>query len=77
MLEILINLFIIGGIFTQVIGIMTVFSWALPIKPPADTSNRINRVRIWWYGVSAPHRMKFPWMSGDEADNLKDNIWKE
>ena len=77
MLDILIKLFIIGGIFTQIIGIMTVGSWALRIKAPADKSNRINRVRLWWYAISAPHRSikSFKWLGGDETDNLHDNTW--
>ena len=77
LLEILTTMFIIGGIFTQLIGIMTVASWSLRIKAPADQSNRINRVRLWWYAISAPHRSikSFYWLQGDETDNLKDNTW--
>lgn len=68
-----------AGIFVLLIGMMTVFSWAFPIKPPADTSNRINRIRLWWFAISAPHRFAdrngFTWMKGDERDNLKDTDW--
>ena len=73
MYTVLINLLTFAGIFVLVIGIMTVFSWALPIKSPADNSNRINRVRLWWFAISAPHRFLkcFPWMGGDEVDNLR------
>ena len=71
------NLLAIGGIFPLLVGILTVGSWALPVKQPADTSNRINRIRLWWYAISAPHRFvkNFYWMTGDETDNLKDNNW--
>ena len=67
----------IGGFFPLIIGLMTCISWTLPIKPPADTSNRINRIRLWWYAVSAPHRSirSFYWLQGDETDNLKDDTW--
>lgn len=77
LLETFLVLLLIGGIFTQLIGIMTVGSWSLRLKAPADKSNRINRVRLWWYAISAPHRSikSFYWLKGDETDNLKDNTW--
>ena len=67
----------IAGIFVLAIGMLTVFTWCLPIKSPADNSNRINRIRLWWYAVSAPQRSikSFYWLQGDETDNLKDNTW--
>lgn len=81
MLNILIDIFlclmVVAGIFPLLIGIMTVGSWALRLKAPADKSNRINRIRLWWYAISAPHRSikSFYWLGGDETDNLKDNTW--
>lgn len=79
MIDIFLDLLTIGGIFVLVIGLMTVGSWCLPIKPPADQSNRINRIRLWWYAVSAPHRSihAFHWLRGDETDNLKDDTWSQ
>ena len=79
MVDIFINMLTIAGIFVLAIGIITVFTWCLPIKSPADNSNRINRIRLWWYAVSAPHRSikSFYWLKGDETDNLKDNTWDE
>lgn len=82
-LELLINIFLwmltISGIFVLLIGMITVGSWGLRTKHPADTSNRINRIRIWWFAVSAPHRFAncsgFTWLKGDERDNLKDTNW--
>ncbi len=80
-LDQLINIFLImltvSGIFVLAIGMITVFSWALRLKAPADNSNRINRIRLWWYAVSAPHRSikSFYWLGGDETDSLKDNTW--
>lgn len=77
LIDIFLVLLMVGGIFTQLIGIMTVGSWSLRLKAPADKSNRINRVRLWWYAISAPHRSikSFYWLKGDETDNLKDNTW--
>ena len=71
MWDLFLDMLAIAGIFPLLIGIMTVFSWALPLKEPADTSNRFNRLRLWWFAVSAPHRFtEFPWMRGDEVDNM-------
>ena len=76
-MEYFLNLLAIAGIFPLLIGILTVGTWALPVKQPADTSNRINRIRLWWYAISAPHRFvgNFNWLKGDESDNLNDNTW--
>ena len=72
MIDLFLNLLTIAGIFCLLVGMMTVFSWCLPLKKPADTSNRFNRIRLWWFHVSAPHRFAhcFPWMKGDEVDNM-------
>ena len=77
LMEIFKTLLMIGGIFPLLIGLMTVGSWAFRLKSPADNSNRINRVRLWWYAISAPHRSikSFYWLRGDETDNLDDNTW--
>jgi hypothetical protein len=74
MFDVFLTLLQLSGIFVLLIGMMTVFSWALPIKAPADKSNRINRIRLWWFAISAPHRFtgNFKWLYGDEVDNLKD-----
>ena len=85
------------------VGCCLEFILAIPLKPPADTSNRFNRLRLWWFATSAPHRFEqhyaavfwkkptiivrlrilrdvftkpqqytevFPWMKGDEVDNM-------
>ncbi len=72
-IDIFFIMLVMGGIFPLLIGLMTVFSWCLPIKAPADQSNRINRIRLWWWAISAPHRFvaNFDWLYGDEVDNLK------
>lgn len=46
----------IGGIFVLSVGLITVGSWFLELLPPADQSNRFNRLRLWWFASSAPHR---------------------
>ncbi len=78
--DIFLYLLMFGGIFTLLIGIVTVASWMMPIKAPADQSNRINRIRLWHWCVAAPHRFlaNFSWMGGDEVDNLKEGrVWEK
>lgn len=38
------------------VGVLTMLSWVFPLKKPADTSNRFNRIRLWWFWASAIHR---------------------
>lgn len=79
MIDLLLNMLTVSGIFVLGIGMLTVGSWTLPIRKPADQSNRINRIRLWWYAISAPHRSikSFYWLKGDETDNLDDNTWDD
>lgn len=71
MIDVFLFLLQVSGLFVLAVGMLTVFSWCLPLKKPADTSNRFNRLRLWWFAVSAPHRFtQFPWMKGDEVDNM-------
>ncbi len=63
------------------IGLLTVYSWLLPLKPPADESNRFNRVRLWWFTVKCPEMFAehYTWMRNDERDILngdtQDSKW--
>jgi hypothetical protein len=45
----------------------------LPMKAPADTSNRIAHLRLVWWAINAPEKFvdTFPWLTRDEAENLK------
>ena len=44
-------------------------------RPPADKSNRINRLRLVWFSMTRPEMFVgiFPWLMNDELDNLKGN----
>ena len=79
MLEIFINLAATLGTLFMVFGASIAMSFFLPLKAPADKSNRINRIRLFWFAISAPHRFAhcegFTWLQGDERDNLKDTNW--
>lgn len=44
-----------------------------PLKKPADTSNRINRIRLVWFSLTRPELFvdTFAWLKHDELDNVK------
>jgi hypothetical protein len=101
--EIFKTMLLLGGIFVMAMGLISSFALFFRLKAPADQSNRFNRLRLWWFWASAPHRFVdfypeksmwwifkeiilrpetfveiFPWMTGDEKDNLKDaGKWQE
>ena len=39
---------------------------------PADTSNRINRIRLVWFALTRPELFvsQFQWLSKDELENV-------
>lgn len=45
----------------------------LPMKKPADTSNRIAHLRLVWFAVSRPELFTdtFEWLKKDELDNVR------
>ena len=57
----------------SLIGLLVIYHIARPQRPPADTSNRINKLRLVWFALTredvlAPH---IPWLRRDEADNMQ------
>lgn len=63
----------VGGLFPLAIGLLTIFHWVRPQKPPVDTSNRINAIRLWWFALTRQELFVdvFPWLKQDEYDNVK------
>lgn len=45
----------------------------LPMKAPADKSNRIAHLRLVWWSITRPEEFvkQFPWLARDEKENLK------
>lgn len=45
----------------------------LPMKAPADTSNRIAHLRLVWWAITRPEEFtdSFPWLKQDEKENIK------
>lgn len=44
-----------------------------PQKSPADTSNRINKIRLIWFALTREELFVviFPWLKNDELENMK------
>lgn len=58
--------------FPALIGSLLIYHVARPQKAPADTSNRINKIRLVWFAMTreemfAPH---FAWLRRDEGENV-------
>lgn len=64
----------LSGIIATFIGFVTLMQFARNKLPPADESNRINHIRLWWFVITRPELFvnTFPWMKNDEYDNIKD-----
>lgn len=62
----------LAGLFPALIGVLTMFYWFIPKRSPADTSNRINSIRLWWFALTRPELFVgvFPWLKNDELDNI-------
>lgn len=63
---------LVAGSFATLLGLFTVFKFTLPLKSPADSSNRINRIRLWWFALTRPELFvsTFPWLANDEHKNV-------
>ena len=55
------------------VGLLVFWHVARPQRPPADTSNRINKVRLLWFALTREELFTglFPWLTRDELDNLR------
>ena len=69
---ILVYVLTIAGLFSTALGLFTLYHWFRPQKAPADTSNRINAVRLWWFALTREDLFveQFPWLKNDELDNI-------
>jgi hypothetical protein len=73
-LYVLLFLLVLSGTIATLIGFVTLLQFARNKLPPADESNRINHVRLWWFVITRPELFvnTFPWLKSDEYDNVKD-----
>lgn len=72
MLSVLLFLLALSGLFFTLIGMFTVYHWLRPQRAPADTSNRINAIRLWWFALTRQELFvgTFPWLKKDELENV-------
>lgn len=67
-------LLLIAGLISTLIGLVTLIQFARTKLPPADESNRINHIRLWWFVLTRPELFvnTFSWLKNDEYDNIKE-----
>ena len=73
MIELLL-LIIIGLMFPFfAVGLFLMIQIVRPSKPPTDTSNLINRLRLVWFAATRQELFvgTFPWLTRDEKDNMR------
>jgi hypothetical protein len=65
---------VLSGLIATLIGFVTLLQFAKNKIPPADESNRINHIRLWWFVLTRPELFvnTFPWLKNDELENMKD-----
>lgn len=54
------------------IGLLVIYHIARPQKLPADTSNRLNKIRLIWFALSREDWLaeRVEWLRQDEMDNV-------
>ena len=67
-----ITLLQIAGSIPLLLGLFVIYHIARPQQPPADTSNRINKIRLLWWALTRESMFvdKLPWLRYDETDNI-------
>lgn len=73
-LTLFINTLLIAGTFCTLLGILTVFHWFKSPKAPSDSSNRINNITSWWFGLTRPDILarSYTFFQQDMLDNVED-----
>lgn len=73
MTALLLAILTLAALPTCALGLLVIWHIARPQRAPADTSNRINKIRSIWFVLTredllAPH---IPWLRRDELDNVR------
>lgn len=63
----------LAGVLVTLFGAWVLVMLGKELRAPADTSNRINRLRLFWFVLTRPELFvgAFPWLKNDELDNVK------
>jgi len=58
--------------FPALIGLLVIWHVARTQKSPADTSNRINKIRLLWFALTREDELApfIPWLQRDESKNV-------
>lgn len=67
------TLFLLGLLLVPgLIGLLVIWHVARPQRSPADTSNRINKLRLIWFALTREELFAnvFPWLRRDEHENI-------
>lgn len=74
MFNLLWALLTLGGLFFTALGLFVIFHIVRPQHAPTDTSNRINKIRLFWFVLTREELFvdTFPWLRRDELDNVKE-----
>lgn len=72
MFEVFKALLLLAGCVPTLIGLFVIYHIARPQQEPADTSNRINKIRLFWFCMTREGLFTgtFPWLKHDELDNV-------
>jgi len=65
--------FLIGVMaLPSLLGMLVLFHIFRTQHEPADTSNRINKIRLFWFALTREELFVdvFPWLQNDEYDNI-------
>ena len=62
----------IAGVLPLLLGLFILFHILRPQRPPADKSNRLNKVRLLWFCLTREDLFTetFPWLTRDEYENV-------
>jgi len=73
MLTVLLTALCLAGVLVTLFGAWVLVMLGKGLRAPADTSNRINRVRLLWFVLTRPELFvdAFPWLKHDELDNIQ------
>ena len=60
------------GCLGLLFSLFVAFHVIRPQKAPADSSNRINKLRLIWWALTRENRFvgQEPWLANDEIDNV-------